>query len=99
MFDEKISQFSDLPLQGTPSIHIDKDRKRTDIICTIIGAIFAITMFVLAWVFLNTSRQLFIQITMSRATTLLTPTGLPVDMESTQTIHLSTSHPSATSTL
>lgn len=41
MFDEKVVVPEQLPIQ-------EKNRKSTDVCCTIIGAIFALTMFIVA---------------------------------------------------
>lgn len=88
MFDEKITQFSDLPLDGKASVKSDRDRKKTDIICTIIGALFAITMLILAFALMNTGNLQQMQTTTNKVTSLQTLIGSLAAMDSTTTIHL-----------
>lgn len=55
MFEQKLNSFSQLPVKGNKYAKSEKDRKCTDCLCTIIGAVFALTLFVLAFVFMNPS--------------------------------------------
>jgi len=54
MFGEKIVDPRRLPI-------IDKDRASTDVCCTIIGAIIALTMFIVACCMWNKGSTIFIQ--------------------------------------
>jgi hypothetical protein len=58
MFDDKLNNFSDVPLKGIPNSKIENDRKKTDIICTIIGGLFALVMFILAFALMNRGRRI-----------------------------------------
>ena len=50
MFDEKVVVPEQLPIQ-------DRNRKSTDVCCTVIGAIFALTMFIVACCMWNQGKQ------------------------------------------
>jgi hypothetical protein len=39
------------------SLTQDHDRKKTDIFCTIIGALYALTLLILAYAFINTGKS------------------------------------------
>lgn len=76
---------------------LDQDRKRTDILCTIIGALFALTMFILAFALMDTGTTRPTQITTNKATSPLTPTGFPATTDPTPTTPSSTSQTSSIS--
>ena len=62
MFQEQLTKFDQVPLPGIKTKHLDKNRKYTDVLCTVVGALFAITMFVLAFVLMNKGEHFFMQI-------------------------------------
>ena len=72
MITYKISSFRDHPLDGINFPTLDSERKKTDILCTIIGGLFALTLFVLAFVFLNTGNPYPMKIIIGKAISLLT---------------------------
>ena len=55
MFDEKVVYPTQFPVE-------ERNRKTTDVCCTIIGAIFALTMFIVACTMWNKGNTHFIQI-------------------------------------
>lgn len=62
MFVKNVYTFRNLPVE-------EKERKWTDCCCTIIGAIFALTLFIIACCMFNRGTPLYIQITFTKSTT------------------------------
>lgn len=63
MFDEKVILPEQLPVK-------EKERKITDCCCTIVGAAFALTMFIVACVLWNRSNPSIIQLISNKFTML-----------------------------
>jgi hypothetical protein len=79
-----------LPLDGTNFSIRDRDRQKTDIFCTIIGALYGLTLFILALAFMNASKFFLNQIIIKKATFQQTPITFPVLMGRISIIPLST---------
>jgi len=59
MFRNNVYSFKNLPVE-------DKERKRTDCICTICSALFALTLFILSFIFFRRGKELLIKKTITR---------------------------------
>lgn len=67
MFDEKVIYPTQFPVE-------ERNRKSTDVCCTIIGAIFALTMFIVACTMWNRGISSITKITLKRLSLASTPT-------------------------
>lgn len=86
MFRNNVYTFKNLPVE-------EKLRKRTDCCCTIIGALLALTLFILSFVLFRRGITMLIQPTITRSTTL------PIAMAILATTTTKTPHTSILPTL
>ena len=53
MFEQKLTNFDELPVKGTIPPNLENERKCADVLCTAIGGLFALVLFIIALAMMN----------------------------------------------